>query len=438
MAIFGTDPNVGSFAQNIGIIQQGAQDTLNNYGQIQQNTAAAIKNRQQGMAMQAAQQQQEQMKQFNADWQAAQGDPSKLQDLAYKYPNQIEMLQKRLGMMDGIRQQQGAQLASQADVALSQGPQAAQQFVQQNADALKALGIDPQQAYQAAASDPDGFRRSVQALHLASNTGKDQLEYAKEVMKNNTTIRGQDINAASNAADRNLRYIGLQNERLNTRISQEKNDIERSKLLQQQSKMQSDQLNTKRDFLQTYQTTLAPIDTAIDQAKRLLERKDLGYVTGISGMGNRAWSAATGGGDATAEIMNQFNQMKDQARVAGIQSLRGTGPVTEQEGRAAAQALISADPRTMSEQQLKDVMQRYVDALSKGKDAIEKSQGGRVEAYKRDIAIDDSKTAAVGQLSAGGMPVQNAQAAINALYAEPTATRKEQFKAKFGFLPEGL
>lgn len=438
MAIFGTDPNVGSFAQNIGIIQQGAQDTLNNYGQIQQNTAAAIQNRQQGMAMQAAQQQQEQMKQFNADWQAAQGDPSKLQALAYKYPNQIEALQKRLGMMDGIRQQQGAQLASQADVALSQGPEQAQQFVQQNADALKALGIDPQKAYQAAATDPDGFRRSVQALHLASNTSKDQLDYAKETMKNQTTIREQDLTAASNAADRNLRYIGLQNERLNTRIAQEKNDIERSKLVQQQSKMQSDQLNTKRDFLQTYQTTLAPIDTAIDQANRLLQRKDLGFVTGINGLGNRAWSAATGGGDATAEIMNQFNQLKDQARVAGIQSLRGTGPVTEAEGRAAAQALISADPKTMNEQQLKDVMQRYVDALSKGKDAITKSQGGRVEAYKRDIAIDDNKTAAVGQLSAGGMPVQNAQAAIDALYAEPTPTRKEQFKAKFGFLPEGL
>lgn len=438
MAIFGTDPNVGSFAQNIGIIQQGAQDTLNNYGQIQQNTAQYQQNQIQRQAMQQAQLQQEQMKQFNADWQAAQGDPSKLQDLAYKYPNQIETLQKRLGMMDGIRQQQGAQLASGADVAISQGPQAAQQFVQQNAQALKSLGIDPNQAYQAAASDPEGFRRSVQALHLASNTSKDQLDYAKEVMKNQTTIRGQDVTAASNAADRNLRYIGLQNDRLNTRISQEKNDIERSKLLQQQGKMQQDQLNTKRDFLQTYETTLAPIDTAIDQAQRLLARKDLGFVTGINGLGNRAWSAATGGGDATAEIMNQFNQLKDQARVAGIQSLRGTGPVTEAEGRAAAQALINADPKTMSEQQLKDVMGRYVDALSKGKDAITKSQGGRVEAYRRDIQIDDNKTAAVGQLTSGGMPVNNAQAAIDALYAEPTPTRKQEFKAKFGFLPEGL
>ena len=438
MAIFGTDPDVGSFAQNIGIIQQGARDTLNNYGQIQQNTAQYQQNQIQRQAMQQAQLQQEQMKQFNADWQAAQGDPSKLQDLAYKYPNQIETLQKRLGMMDGIRQQQGAQLASQADVALSQGPQQAQQFVQNNAQALQSLGIDPQQAYQAAAADPEGFRRSVQALHLASNTSKDQLDYAKEVMKNQTTIRGQDVTAASNAADRNLKYIGLQTQRLNTRIAQEKNDIERSKLLQQQGKMQADQLNTKRDFLQTYESTLAPIDTAIDQANRLLARKDLGYVTGIGGLANRGWSAATGGGDATAEIMNQFNQLKDQARVAGIQSLRGTGPVTEAEGRAAAQALINADPKTMNEQQLKDVMQRYVDSLTKGKDAITKSQGGRVEAYRRDIAIDDSKTAAVGQLTSGGMPVNNAQAAIDALYAEPTASRKEQFKAKFGFLPEGL
>lgn len=438
MAIFGADPNIGSFAQNIGIIQQGAQDTLNNYGQIQDNTAKFQQNQIRRQAMEQAGLQAEQMKQFNADWQAAAGDPSKLQDLAYKYPNQIEALQKRLGLMDTMRQQQGASLASQADVAISQGAEQAQQFVQNNARALQALGIDPQKAYQAAASDPEGFRRSVQALHLASNTSKDQLDYAKEYMKNQTTIRGQDINAASNAADRNLRYIGLQNDRLNTRISQEKNDIERQKLLQQQGKMQQDQLNTKRDFLQTYESTLAPIDTAIDQANRLLARKDLGFVTGINGLGNRAWSAATGGGDATAEIMNQFNQMKDQARVAGIQSLRGTGPVTEAEGRAAAQALINADPRTMSEQQLKDVMQRYVDSLTKGKEAITKSQGGRVTQYRRDIAQDDAKQSAIGQLSSGGMDPTNASAAINYLYSNPTPSVKQQFKEKYGFLPEGL
>lgn len=438
MAIFGADPNIGSFAQNIGIIQQGAQDTLNNYGKIQQNTAQFQENQIRRQAMEQAGLQAEQMKQFNADWQAAAGDPSKLQDLAYKYPNQIEALQKRLGMIDGIRQQQGASLASQADVAISQGPQQAQQFVQQNAQALKALGIDPDRAYQAAASDPEGFRRSVQALHLASNTSKDQLDYAKEYMKNQTTIRGQDLNAASNAADRNLRYIGLQNDRLNTRISQEKNDIERQKLMQQQQKMQQDSLNTKRDFLQTYETQLAPITTAIDQAQRLLQRKDLAYVTGNLGALNRGASFVTGGGDATAEIMNQFNQLKDQARVAGIQSLRGTGPVTEQEGRAAAQALINADPRTMNEQQLKDVMQRYVDALSKGKDAIEKSQGGRVTQYRREIAQDDAKQSAIGQLSSGGMDPTNASAAINYLYSNPTPSVKQQFKEKYGFLPEGL
>lgn len=438
MAIFGADPNIGSFAQNIGIIQQGAQDTLNNYGQIQNNTAKFQENQIRRQAMEQAGLQAEQMKQFNADWQAAAGDPSKLQDLAYKYPNQIEALQKRLGLMDTMRQQQGASLASQADVAISQGAEQAQQFVQNNARALQALGIDPQKAYQAAASDPEGFRRSVQALHLASNTSKDQLDYAKEYMKNQTTIRGQDLDASAKAADRNLKYIGLQTERLNTRIAQERNDIERQKYVQQQQKMQQDSLNTKRDFLQTYETQLAPITTAIDQAQRLLQRKDLGYVTGNLGALNRGASFVTGGGDATAEIMNQFNQLKDQARVAGIQSLRGTGPVTEQEGRAAAQALINADPRTMNEQQLKDVMQRYVDALSKGKDAIEKSQGGRVTSYRREIQQDDAKQSAIGQLSSGGMDPANASAAINYLYSNPTPSVKQQFKEKYGFLPEGL
>lgn len=430
--------DAGDIWNNLKNIQQAGTTTLANIGQIQQNTAQQLQNRQQGMAMRAAQKQQEQAQAFNQDWQNAGGDPSKISQLTYKYPAMIEQLQKRLGMVDDIKKQQGATLANGASVAMAQGPQAAQEFVQQNAPALQAMGIDPQTAYMAAAQNPEAFQRSVQALHLASNTSKDQLDYAKEVMKNSTAIRGQDLDSAAKAADRNLRYIGLQNDRLNTQISQDKNNIERGKYAQQQGKMQSDALNTKRDFLQTYETTLAPINTAIEQAQRLLERKDLSMVTGNLGGANRLWSSATGGGDETAEIMNQFNQMKDQARVAGIQSLRGTGPVTEQEGRAAAQALINADPRTMSEQQMRDVMTRYVNSLQRGKDAIAKSQGGRVDQYRRDIDRDDAKQAAVGQLTSGGMPEANAQAAINLLMQNPTPSVKEQFKAKFGFLPEGI
>lgn len=432
----GSDP--GDLWQNLQGIQQAGANVLDNYGKIQQNTAQQIQNRQQGMAMQAAQQQKDQMAQFNQDWQAAAGDPSKMQALAYKYPNQIEALQKRLGLVDDMRQQQGSQLASQADVALAQGPEAAQAFVQQNAPALQAMGIDPQVAYQTAAQDPQAFQRSIQALHLASNTSKDQLDYAKETMKNSTTIREQDLNAAAKAADRNLRYIGLQNDRLNTQISQEGNDIKRAQMQQTQQKAQADSLNTKRDFLQTFDKTLAPIDTSLDLANQLLARKDLGFVTGINGRGNRLWSAATGGGDQTAEIMQTLNQLKSQARLAGMESLRGTGSVTEKEGEAAANALLNADPGNMNEDQLKAVVQRYVDSLNKGKAAIQKNQGGRVEQYRRDVQRDDSKQEAIGQLTAGGMASPNAQAAIDYLMQNPTPSVKAQFKAKYGFLPEGL
>lgn len=432
----GSDP--GDLWNNLQNIQAAGTNTLQNIGQIQQNTAQQIQNRQQGLATQAAQANQAQMAEFNKDWQAAAGNPSAIQALAYKYPTQIEALQKRLGLVDDIRQQQGASLASQADVAISQGPEAAQQFVQQNAQALQAMGIDPQVAYQTAAQDPQAFQRSVQALHLASNTSKDQLDYAKEVMKNTTTIREQDLNAAAKAADRNLRYIGLQNDRLNTQINQEGNDIKRAQMQQTLQKAQQDSLNTKRDFLQTYDKTLAPIDTSLDLANQLLARKDLGFVTGFNGRGNRLWSAATGGGDNTAEIMQTLNQLKSQARLAGMESLRGTGSVTEKEGEAAANALLNADPGNMSEDQLKAVIQRYVSSLEKGKAAIQKNQGGRVDAYRREIQQDDAKQEAVGRLTAGGIPSQNAQAALNYLMQNPTPSVKAQFKAKYGFLPEGL
>lgn len=431
-----TDP--GDLWNNFQNIQAAGTNTLQNIGQIQQNTGMQLQNMQMKRNMQAQDVARQQMAEFNKDWQAAAGDPSALQSLAYKYPQQIEALQQRLGLTDKIRQQQGTQLASQADVALAQGPQAAQQFVRQNAPALQAMGIDPQVAYQTAEQDPEAFQRSIQALHLASNTSKDQLDYAKETMKNSTAIRGQDLDAAAKAADRNLRYIGLQDDRLNTQIAQEKNDIERQKYAQTQAKVQTDALNTKRDFLQTFDKTIAPIDNSLDLANGLLQRKDLGMVTGNLGRANRLWSTGTGGGDNTSEIMRTLDQLKSQARLAGMESLRGTGSVTEKEGEAAANALLNADPGSMSEEQLRNVITRYTNSLQKGKDALEKNQGGRVESYRREVQQDDQKQNAVSSLTSGGMPPASASAAINYLYSNPTPSVKEQFKAKYGFLPEGL
>lgn len=255
------------------------------YGQALQNAAAGQQVRAQQMQMDAAETNKQNLQAFNQDWQAAAGDPAKLSQLAYKYPTQIAELKNRMGLMDDMKSATAGQLANGANIAMQQGPQAVQQFLATNQGGLQQLGIDPNQAWQQYQQDPQAFQNTVNAVQLAGNTSKDQLNHAQEVMKNQTTIRGQDLNAASQAADRNLRYLGLVNDRLNTQISQAKNQLEVQKLQQQQSTAQQQKIDTQRDWLQNYDTTIGNFKQYATDAAKVAQAPDslLAAVTGYSG-----------------------------------------------------------------------------------------------------------------------------------------------------------
>jgi len=60
-----------------------------------------------------------------------------------------------------------------------------------------------------------------------------------------------------------------------------------------------------------------------------------------------------------------FNQIKGTAFLAGVQALRGTGPVSEREGKAA-EAAIQRMSTAQSEDEFKQAAQEYVDAMERG------------------------------------------------------------------------
>lgn len=305
------------------------------YGQALANQAQAQNNQIQAMQVKQAQASQQQMQQFNQDWQAAAGDPAKLGQLAFKYPGQIAELKNRMGLMDDIKSGQAAQLANSANIALQQGPQAVQQFLASNQGGLQQLGIDPNQAWQQYQQDPQGFKNTVDAVQLAGATTKDQLNHAQEIMKNTTTIRGQDLNAASQAADRNIRYLGIVNDRLNTQIAQAKNDLERQKLGQQQQQLQQQKIDTQRDWLQTYDTQLGNFKQYASDAAKVAQVPDslLEAVTGYSGKINRNIP-----GSPEASFWNDIQQMQGQARLLAVQQTKGSGAISNAEGEAYQKA----------------------------------------------------------------------------------------------------
>lgn len=389
------------------------------YGQALANQAQAQNNQIQAMQVKQAQASQQSLQQFNQDWQAAAGDPAKLSQLAYKYPGQIAELKNRMGLMDDIKGQQAAQLANSANIALQQGPQAVQQFLASNQGGLQQLGIDPNQAWQQYQQDPQGFKNTVDAVQLAGATTKDQLNHAQELMKNQTTIRGQDLNAASQAADRNIRYLGVVNDRLNTQIAQSKNDLERQKLVQQQQQLQSEKINTQRDWLQNYDTQTGNLKQYAESAQKVAQAPDdlLKAVTGYSGKINRAIP-----GSPEASFWNDIEQMQGQARLLAVQQTKGSGAISNQEG-AAYQAAFLALNENSSPAQIKKAVTNWNKFLQDRASATTNSQGGRATEYRMNVEAADR-----------GVP----QAAIDYLRKNPDNKTKEQFKQFYGYLPEGI
>lgn len=370
--------------------------------------------------LEAAQAAQMQRQQFNQDWQAAAGDPAKLSDLAYKHPQMIGELKERLGLMDDIKSGQMAQVANAANIALSQGPQAVGQFLQQSAPALQQLGIDPNDAWQQYQQNPDAFKQTVDAVSLAANTSKDQLGYAQEVMKNNTTIRGQDLDAAAKGADRNLRYLGIVNDRLNTQIAQETNDIKRQQLIQQQQKAQSDSLNTKRDFLQNYNQQAGNLNQYMQDAQKLLQVPNelLEGATGVSGTIARNMP----GNNPEKDFWRDVQQMQGQARLLAVQQTKGSGAISNAEGEAYQKAFLALDENS-SPAQIKKAVGNWQRFLADRQQGLTSSQGGRAQQYQTEVEAADR-----------GVPQQ----ALDYLRKNPDNATKEQFRAKYGYLPEGI
>lgn len=389
------------------------------YGQALQNASAGQQVRAQQMQMDAAETNKQALQAFNQDWQAAAGDPSKLSQLAYKYPTQIAELKNRMGLMDDMKSATAGQLANGANIAMQQGPQAVQQFLATNQGGLQQLGIDPNQAWQQYQQDPQDFQNTVNAVQLAGNTSKDQLNHAQEVMKNQTTIRGQDLNAASQAADRNLRYLGLVNDRLNTQISQAKNQLEVQKLQQQQSTAQQQKIDTQRDWLQNYDTQLGNFKQYVSDAAKVAQAPDelLKAVTGYSGKINRNIP-----GSPEASFWNDVQQMQGQARLLAVQQTKGSGAISNAEGEAYQKAFLALNENS-SPAQIKKAVGNWNKFLEDRASATTTSQGGRATEYRANVEAADR-----------GVPQQ----AVDYLRKNPDNATKEQFRAKYGYLPEGL
>ncbi|MCH7056070.1 acyltransferase [Escherichia coli] len=142
----------------------------------------------------------------------ASGDRGALRQLATEYPDQIESVRKGMGFIDEDQRNSIGTLAAGARLAAS-SPEAMQSWLQNNANELARVGVDPNNVAQMYQQNPSGFGEFVDHLGMAALGPIDYFNVQDKMAgreidrgKLAETIRSNQAGEALQARGQNLSY----------------------------------------------------------------------------------------------------------------------------------------------------------------------------------------------------------------------------------------
>ncbi|WP_282676817.1 phage DNA ejection protein [Serratia marcescens] len=152
-----------------------------------------------------AQKQQEAQNAFNqahaTAWKS--GDSSSLRDFAEKNPAFVAQAQQAVAGLNDQQRADMGRLATGANVALSQGPEAYSKFVQDNSADLTRIGADPNWMLRAGAQNPEQLSHFATTLALGA-VGPDKYLDAMNQMRT-SNVAQQNANTSTFSAQQNAR-----------------------------------------------------------------------------------------------------------------------------------------------------------------------------------------------------------------------------------------
>lgn len=363
----------------------------------------------QGLAGLKQQYQQDQQQQRQKEFQRAyagaysSGDRNAMRQLATQYPDQFEAVRNGMGFIDEDQRNTIGNLASTARLA-AQSPQAMGEWLKSSASDLARVGINPGDVATMYQQNPQGFGefadhlgmsalgpekyfdlqdkaagRQIDRDKLAETVRSNQAGEGLQARGQDITLRGQNITAQNAALDREIKRSEIQDKVLDRQISRETNQAKLGELKLKQQEARNKSLEAKQGFIDTYNTQLDGIGNSITTAKDLLSDPNFEGTFGFSGKINRNIPGA-----AEQGTWSKVQAVQAQARMQGMQGLRGLGAASEQEGKAAANALLSIDESTPPAQ-AKKAIEKWVGILDKQQKRLATSGAKRASMYQQEI-----------------------------------------------------
>ncbi|EEW0634784.1 phage DNA ejection protein [Escherichia coli] len=301
----------------------------------------------------------------------ASGDRGALRQLATQYPDQIESVRKGMGFIDEDQRNSIGTLAAGARLAAS-SPEAMQSWLQNNANELARVGVNPNNVAQMYQQNPSGFGEFVDHLgmaalgpidyfnvqdkmagreidrgRLAETIRSNQAGEALTARGQDIQIRGQNISAQNAALSREIQRAELQEKALDRQIARESNQLKLEELKQKQADVRQKADIARADRQAAAQGAVDTFSTALDSLNEIEQSPGLSKAVGI-----RSAFPTVPGSDA-ANFEARLDTFKAQTFLPMVQSLKGMGALSDAEGKKLSDAVGALSPK-MSEKAFRD------------------------------------------------------------------------------------
>lgn len=303
-------------------------------------------------------------------------------------------------------QQQNKLLGSAAmdlQIAAMQGPEAVQAALQRHAQSINSLGVTPESGMQAYTQNPQQFYQMAGMVGLKS-LGPEayfSAQQSQAAMQQKGQIAQADLGYKYNALQQQGRYQQGQLDQGQQRLAQgdqqlsliaQKNQADNAnkqlelsmKAGENSAKSQATQqaaVQKMQDYVGAHESNANNVASMYDTVNQVksIQPEVFDRVFGFGGTVNSRIP-----GTESADAWSKIEQMQGQARLMGVIGMKGTGPVSDSEGQAAARAFLAIN-QNMSPKAARAAVDNWQKVLQRQTNYLQKQQP-TIDTYQQKIS----------------------------------------------------
>lgn len=340
------------------------------------------------------------------------GDRSAMRNLAQQYPEQFEAVRNGMQFVDEDQRNSVGSLAASARIA-AQSPESMGQWLQKNAGDLTRVGVNPSDVAQMYQQNPAAFGQFVDHLGIASlgpdkyfdlQANNAKLQQTGQIAQANLSLGQQRLQQQSQyqqgQLDQGQQQLNLTSQKNQADIANKRLELSlkagengAKSLATQQASVQKMQ-----DYVGAHQSNVNNVASMYDTVNQVkaIPPEDFDGIFGFGGAVNSSIP-----GSPSADAWAKIEQMQGQARLMGVIGMKGTGPVSDSEGQAAARAFLAIN-QNMSPKAARSAVDNWQRVLQRQTSYLQKQQPV-VDTYQQKIDAFNNSQSGSGSAPRAGM-----------------------------------